>query len=124
MSKVIINSKLISKNDKDYLKDYKGLMNDNSIIYNHGGIQSKITIDGESVIIKRISKEADLTLSFKENKSLDTDYIIKDVGIVKVTTNTKHLMIKENEIMIEYDIYMNGVYSDTFEYNLKWSDVK
>lgn len=124
MSKVIINSKLISKNDKDYLKDYKGLMNDNSIIYNHSGIQSKITIDGESVIIKRISKEADLTLSFKENESLDTDYIIKDVGIVKVTTNTKHLMIKENEIMIEYDIYMNGVYSDTFEYNLKWSDVK
>ena len=66
-----------------------------------------------------------LTLEFEENKTLTTKYLIKELGIsIKVETKTKRLLINNNSFEIEYELFMNGEFSDTFNYNLEWSELK
>ena len=63
-------------------------------------------------------------LEFEKNKSIITKYVIKDMGIeVKLESKTKELIINDNNIIIEYDLYMNGEFSDRFKYELEWSDL-
>lgn len=63
-------------------------------------------------------------LEFEKNKSIITKYVIKDMGIeLKLESITKELVINDNNIIIEYDLYMNGEFSDRFKYELEWSDL-
>ena len=63
-------------------------------------------------------------LEFEKNKSIITKYVIKDLGIeLKLESITKELVINDNNIIIEYDLYMNGEFSDRFKYELEWRDL-
>ena len=63
----------------------------------------------------------ELNLEFQNNKSIITSYHIKDLNInIKVETKTKKLVINQNSVLINYDLYMNDEFSDNFQYELEW----
>lgn len=125
MSKIIINSNVFSKNEEERLTSVLAILKDGKINYRNDGVNVIITLLKDKIILVRENDSMVLTLEFEENKTLTTKYLIKELGIsIKVETKTKRLLINNNSFEIEYELFMNGEFSDTFSYNLEWSELK
>lgn len=122
MSKIVINSKIKSSGGKDVLKDKNAIIKDDKIYFKHDGVKTVITLGKDGIIISRKNDEFDILLPFKKGKSTGR-YIINDVNVnMDIKIITKVLLIEENSIKIEYDLYINDVKSDEFIYELDWRD--
>ena len=100
------------------------LLKDNIITYNHDGAMIKLKLLENKIFFERENKDVKIYLEFEKNKSIITKYIIKDMGIeIKLESKTKNIIINDNNLMIEYDLFMNGEFSDSFKYELEWSDL-
>jgi hypothetical protein len=42
---------------------------------------------------------------------------------IKLESKTKKLIINDHNIEVEYDLFMNGEFSDSFKYELEWRDL-
>lgn len=125
MSKIIINSNVFSKNEKERLTNVKAILKDGKITYKEDGVSVSITLLKNKIILVRENDDMKLNLEFEENKTLTTKYVIKDLGInIKVETKTKKILINNNSFEIEYELFMNGEFSDNFKYNVEWSGLK
>ena len=123
MSKIIINSNVFSKNEEERLTSVLAILKDGKINYKNG-INVCITLLKDKIILVRENDDMKLTLEFENNKTLTTKYIIKQLGIeVRVETKTKRLIINNNGFEIEYELFMNGEFSDSFNYDLEWRDL-
>lgn len=124
MSKIMINGGVFSKNDEELIDNVKAVYKDNLIAYNLNGITIKITTFPDKLLITRENDDMKLNLEFEENKRLVSKYLIKDLGLnVKVETKTKKLIMNDNNLKVEYDLFMNEEFSDSFTFNLEWSDL-
>ena len=124
MAKVIIKYKISSKNEKELKGRVNGIKNNNIITYKDTDSIVNILLEKEKISIKRENDKMRLDLIIEEKKSNITDYFIKDLGFnFKVDAKTKKFLIKENKLSITYELYINGEYSDTFNYELEWSDL-
>ncbi len=124
MSKIIISYCIKSSEQNETIKDIKGIKNDNTIIYNQDNIIVKIRVDNNKVFINRENDNLKISLEFEKNKFLMTKYFIKNLNLeLNLKTETKNLIIKDNCVLIEYDLYMNDEFSDSFMYNLEWRDL-
>ncbi len=124
MSKIMINGGVFSKNDEELIDNVKAVYKDNVIAYNLNGITIKITTFPDKLLITRENDDMKLNLEFEENKRLVSKYLIKDLGLnVKVETKTKKLIMNDNNLKVEYDLFMNEEFSDSFTFNLEWSDL-
>ena len=124
MPKVIINSSVISSSDKEIIKNKKAVLKDNIINYNNDNVNVSVNIDNNIVILKRENNEMKITLEFKKGKKTNSFYDIKPLNIrIKVTVETKDLIITNNSLSVRYDLYMNKEFSDSFNYNLEWRDL-
>ena len=124
MSKIMINGGVFSKNDGELIDNVKAVYKDNVIAYNLNGITVKITTFPDKLLITRENDDMKLNLEFEENKRLVSKYLIKDLGLnVKVETKTKKLIMNDNNLKVEYDLFMNEEFSDSFTFNLEWSDL-
>ncbi len=124
MSKIIINSNVFSKNEEERLTSVLAILKDGKINYKNNGINVCITLLKDKIILVRENDDMKLTLEFENNKTLTTKYIIKQLGIeVRVETKTKRLIINNNGFEIEYELFMNGEFSDSFNYDLEWRDL-
>lgn len=125
MSKIIINSSVFSKGEKERLTNIKAILKDGKINYKKDNLNVCITILNDKIILLRENDDMKLSLEFEKNKTLTTKYVIKDLGLeVKVETKTKRLIINDNSFEIEYELFMNGEFSDTFNYSVEWSECK
>ena len=107
MSKIIINHNIKSTSSLEVVKDKKGILKDNIITYNHDGAMIKLKLLENKIFFERENEDIKIYLEFEKNKSIITKYII----------------INDNNIMIEYDLFMNGEFSDSFKYELEWRDL-
>ncbi len=124
MSKIIINSCVFSKNEEERLTNVKAILKDGKINYKNDGVSVSITLLKDMIILTRENDDMRLNLEFEENKTLATKYVIKELGIeIKVETKTKKLFINNNSFEIEYELFMNGEFSDNFTYSVEWSDL-
>lgn len=124
MSKIIINGGVFSLNSNEKIDDVKAVLKDNKINYVNNGINVSIMLLPNKIILKRENKDMKLELEFEENKTLTTSYIIKDLKLkIKMKTKTKKLCINNSFFKVEYDLFVNGEYSDSFTYNLEWRDL-
>lgn len=124
MSKIIVNHNIKSTSSIEVVKDKKGILEDNIITYNHDGAMIKLKLLENKIFFERENKDVKIYLEFEKNKSIITKYIIKDMGIeIKLESKTKNIIINDNNLMIEYDLFMNGEFSDSFKYELEWSDL-
>lgn len=124
MSKIIVNHNIKSTSSLEVVKDKKGILKDNIITYNHNGVMIKLKLLENKIFFERENKDVKIYLEFEKNKSIITKYVIKDMGIeIKLESKTKKLIINDNKIMVEYDLFMNGEFSDSFKYEVEWSDL-
>lgn len=124
MPKIIINSSVKSNNDEEILTNEKAILKDGLITYKKDGINVSINIKDNLVILIRENEEMKITLEFEKNKKTNNFYDIKSLNIrMKVTVETKQLIITDNSLSIVYDLYLNGEFSDSFNYNLEWRDL-
>ena len=124
MSKIMINGNIFSSNDKEYIKDIKAIKKDNTITYSKDGIKVKIQLLDNKVLLERENDNMKLNLEFEENKKLVSKYVIKDLSLnIKIETKTNRLIIDKNMIKAQYDLFMNGEFSDNFIFELEWSEL-
>ena len=124
MSKIIVNHNIKSTSSLEVVKDKKGILKDNIITYNHDGVMIKLKLLENKIFFERENKDVKIYLEFEKNKSIITKYVIKDMWIeIKLESKTKDLIINYNKIMVEYDLFMNGEFSDSFKYEVEWRDL-
>lgn len=124
MSKIMINGNVFSSNDKEYIKDIKAIRKDNTITYSKDGIKVKIQLLDNKVLLERENDNMKLNLEFEESKKLVSKYVIKDLNLnIKIETKTNRLIIDKNMIKAQYDLFMNGEFSDNFIFELEWSEL-
>ncbi len=124
MSKIMINGNVFSSNDKEYIKDIKAIKKDNTITYSKDGIKVKIQLLDNKVLLERENDNMKLNLEFEESKKLVSKYVIKDLNLnIKIETKTNRLIIDKNMIKAQYDLFMNGEFSDNFIFELEWSEL-
>lgn len=124
MSKIMINGNVFSSNDKEYIKDIKAIKKDNTITYSKDGTKVKIQLLDNKVLLERENDNMKLNLEFEENKKLVSKYVIKDLNLnIKIETKTNRLIIDKNMIKAQYDLFMNGEFSDNFIFELEWSEL-
>lgn len=117
MSKISIKFSITSQNDKQIFEG-KAQKKDNSIIFYHDKIKTKINLNNQ-VTIER-EGEYYLKLIFEDRIKKEGEYITK-YGKLQIETFTKKLEIKENKLEIIYDLYIEKEYVDTFYYILTFS---
>ena len=121
MAKIIINSSVISSNDKEKLNDIKAILKDNKITYSINETKVSILIKDNMVTLKRENSEIKISLEFNKSKKMYGIYYIKPLNIkLKVTVETKKLIITNNSLSVNYDLYINDEFSDNFNYNIEW----
>ena len=124
MSKIMINGNVFSSNDKEYIKEIKAIKKDNTITYSKDGIKVKIQLLDNKVLLERENDNMKLNLEFEESKKLVSKYVIKDLNLnIKIETKTNRLIIDKNMIKAQYDLFMNGEFSDNFVFELEWSEL-
>ena len=124
MSKIMINGNVFSSNDNEYIKDIKAIRKDNTITYSKDGIKVKIQLLDNKVLLERENDNMKLNLEFEESKKLVSKYVIKDLNLnIKIETKTNRLIIDKNIIKAQYDLFMNGEFSDNFIFELEWSEL-
>lgn len=124
MSKIIVNHNIKSTSSTEVVKDKKGILKDNIITYNHDGVMIKLKLLENKIFFERENKDVKIYLEFEKNKSIITKYVIKDMGIeIKLESKTKKLIINDHNIEVEYDLFMNGEFSDSFKYEVEWRDL-
>ena len=124
MSKIKIYSKISSKTNEDEIYDGIAIRKDNNIFYNKNKCNISVLIEDKKVILKRENNEIKLNMTFELNKQGGGEYFLKEYSsYLTITTLTKKLEIKDNSLEIEYDLYIDNEFSDTFFYIMKWSDI-
>lgn len=121
MSKIIVNHKVISSQEKSLLTNKIGLIKDNLIHYHDNDVYVLVKILDGKVLLTRENKEYRINLNFEKNKTYETEYVVKDLNKkIKLETKTKELVIKDKYLHVSYDLFMNGSFSDSFIYDLEW----
>lgn len=117
MSKINIKYTLKSK-DEIHTFEGKGIKNGDKITFNDDGIMTTITF-GDNVFLER-KKDYFIKLGFRINNSVKGTYIIPE-GSLDVETDTKELIINENNVKIIYSLKINDTFIDVFELNFNYS---
>ena len=124
MSKIKINSIVFGKETTKYEISTNGIKKDSIITYKDDNSLVSITILDDIVSIKRENNDMIQNLKFEKDKQHLTNYYIKDLNMdIIIKTNTNNLIISNNNIRVEYDLFMNDEFSDTFTFALEWSDL-
>ena len=124
MSKIKIYSKISSKTNEDEIYDGIAIRKDNNIFYNKNKCNISVLIEDKKVILKRENNEIKLNMTFELNKKVGGEYFLKEYSsYLTITTMTKKLNITNNSLEIEYDLYIDNEFSDTFFYIMKRSDI-
>ena len=115
----IIDIKL-NNNDEIFIKQtIESKYNNNELLFNYDNDTIKISINKNNIIMQKENNESLLTFNFIESKKTDCKYFIKELNFyidTKVLTNK--LLIEENKIYIEYELWLQDEYSGKFIYEI------
>jgi len=126
MANELFGGEIIKKKIKGYLKNLKdqevefidefSIYNKNKLTYVKDNIKHNIIIRDKEIILIRESNEFKNILTFSKNRSILSEYIIKENNIsIYIEIKTIELIIKQNEIYVKYII----LDSDTeYEYKI------
>lgn len=123
MAKIKINSKISSNNSKALLTSCNGIKKDNLITYKDSSAFINILLSKDSVFIKRENEDFELKLTFKEKQKCPGVCFMKSLNLnLDVMVNTKKLQVNDNNLFIEYELYVKDELSDVFVFKVEWSD--
>ena len=110
---IINNEENISKNniESEYKKNLLSFMDDTDSM--------KITINKDNIIMIKENFDSKFTFNFIKNKKTNLEYFIKMFNSYldgEILTN--ELIIKDNYINIEYELWIQDEYMGKFKYEL------
>lgn len=115
----IIDIKL-NNNDEIFIKQkIESKYKNNELLFKYDNESIKISINKDNIIMQKENNESLLTFNFMESKKTDCKYFIKELNFyidTKVLTNK--LLIEENKIYIEYELWLQDEYSGKFIYEI------
>ena len=124
MAKIVINSKIISKDNEITEFNVNGILKDNKITYYEEKSIVSILVCPKEIFLVKEDEEKKLELNFKKGKITHTNYLIKDLNFnINISTKTNEFKLLDNGFIIKYELYMNGELSDVFKYTLEWRDL-
>ncbi len=108
MSKIKINSILTTTNEV-IKKEFMGILIDNKIIYNDDNINVTLLFEKDGLTMKRDSREYCIEFNFLNNNTTKCVYNVKsDNIIIYLNLKTRKLIIDNNRIVIDYDLYQDN----------------
>jgi len=115
MGKINLKAKLIS--DEENLNiEVSGIKTNNKIVYKENNITVTILIFDNKIEMNRTCNEYKINFVFEKDKETISTYQVFGMEkIFDLNTNTKKLIIKDNEIVLNYDLEGND-----FKYSLVW----
>ena len=117
MGKINIKSVLKSSTNL-HVFEGKGIIKHNEITYNDDGIITKLTLN-EPVFLER-KKDYEIKIGFQINKNIKGTYITKE-GNFETKTVVKQFKNEKNHLRIKYDLMINNIFIDTFDFNFKYT---
>jgi len=124
MSKILMNMTVKSSNDIDELKGKEAIYLDDVITYIDNGTNTTIKILDDEVILARETDDTKVVLTFNKSAKKKSIYELKSHNLkMDILVDTKKLVIEDKKINVIYDLYINDELSDTFMYELEWSDL-
>ena len=118
MSKVKILATI--KDNENILKvDTMGILNDNKIVYYENDTRVVVFINSNNIILERKNNEYGIKLEFNPQLTKEGLYDINlNCMQVELSTYTNEMIIKDNYIYIDYDLYMDHNLNGKFIYEL------
>jgi uncharacterized beta-barrel protein YwiB (DUF1934 family) len=120
MAKIKINSSLKTKDDI-ILKELLGIYFDNKIVYKEENINVTILLEDNKIKLSRVTDEYEIIIDFIRNKKTEGVYYIKSHQLkMDLCVKTNILDIKDNKIVIEYELNLNGEDMGIFKFEIKY----
>ena len=111
--KIINNDGIITKNNID------AIYNDNKLSFKDDNDKIKITINKDNIILVKENFDSLMEFNFIKNKKNEFKYFIKLLNsYINSYVYTKELIINDNQIILEYDIYIEDENVGNFKYEI------
>ena len=81
-----------------------GYKDNNCLVFISNGDRLDIMIEDNIVKITKTNKLGIIKMKFEENKVIPATYDVKDMGKVDLNIKTNVLIIKKNQLFIDYEI--------------------
>lgn len=118
MPKVKIKTKIKNQNNLIKTNVYGDIIG-RKISYIDNKTNVIIIINSDKVIMKRINQETEIEFLFVNNTKTTCKIVRTDIGgIISLELRTKELDIKDNKIIIAYDLYYDSSYFESFFFEL------
>ncbi len=124
MPKVKINS-TVKTHDKFIKKEHTGLIIDNKIIYNDENVIVTLLFYKNKLVLNRNDKESNFNCEFLVNFISKGSYSINEQKlIINFDVKTKELIIEDNFILIDYDLYQANELVNSVLFKLAYEVIK
>lgn len=116
----------LKNNDETIIKEnINGDKKNNVLSFKYDNESIKIDINKDNIVMHKDNSESILSFNFIKNKKTVCEYFIKELNFyidTKVLTN--EILINDNQIYIEYELWLQDDYTGKFIYDLKLKEVK
>lgn len=112
-------------NDEVIEKKFMGIIIDNKITYKEDLISVTILLNNDKIKMRRDTEEYCINFEFLNNKKTTCVYNVKKQNMIiylKVKTNS--LVIKDNLIIVDYDLYQQSEIIDKFIFKFEYEVIK
>ena len=124
MSKISIKYTLENITTKDIIKnERKGILKNNQIIFFDNNIKVTICLYNNKIKMTRQCTDYNLEMNFEKFLTINSFYDIKDIGVIDIKIKTLNLLIKDNQIFLEYKMYLDKE-AKLFKYNLEYEVIE
>lgn len=118
-----VDFSLQNNEEKIEKKDIKLKKENNIMTFLSDNEKFKMTLN-DNIILEKDNDESLIVFDFKLNEETSSKYYIKDLDFyIDTKIKTKQLEIKDNYILIEYDLWLSDEYTGNFKYELKFKEV-
>lgn len=124
MSKINIKYILENVTTKDIIKnERKGILKNNQIIFFDDNIKVTICLYSNKIKMTRQCDDYNLEMNFEKFLTINGFYDIKDIGVIDIKIKTLNLLIKNNQIFLEYKMYLDKE-KNLFKYDLEYEVIE
>ncbi|MBQ9023622.1 MAG: hypothetical protein IJ105_00200 [Bacilli bacterium] len=117
--KCLIDYKIINNDENIIKKDIISKKINNKISYIDDNDSMELIINKDNIIMIKDNTDSEITFNFIKNKKNELEYYIKMFdSYLDGEILTNELIIKENYINIEYELWIQDEYMGKFKYEI------
>lgn len=120
-----VNLKLKNNDETIFKENIDGDKKNNVLSFKYDNESIKIDINDDNIVMHKDNDESMLSFNFIKNKKTECKYFIKQLNFyIDTSILTNEILIKNDQIYIEYELWIQDEYSGSFIYDLQIKDVE